>query len=187
MKKTSVLTGLIAPALLALSAPSAMAQDAYGELGYALMSTKLSVPLIGLSAKANPTMVRALVGVSPLGGLAIEGIASGSLSDDSFSASASGSTSAVQLGRAKVNQIFGVYVGSRLGLGPVEVYGRVGMAKSEVRFSGLGTGNETDVSYGGGLRLIPFDNVTLSADYMRYLDKDGARIEGYTLSVGYRF
>ncbi|AOW13949.1 hypothetical protein LPB72_00820 [Hydrogenophaga crassostreae] len=187
MKKSSALTCLIAPALLALSAQTAMAQDVYGEVGYSAMSTELSVPLIGLSAKAKPTMVRALVGVSPLGGLSIEGIAAGSLSDDSFSANASGSSSAVQLGRAKVNQILGVYVGSRLGLGPVELFGRVGMAKSEVQFKGLGNGNETDISYGGGVRLIPFDTFTLSADYMRYLDKDGARIDGYTLSVGLKF
>lgn len=190
MNKTSALTRVVAPALIilgAFGAQTAMAQDVYGEVGYAALSTELSVPLIGLSAKAKPTMARALIGVSPLGGLAIEGIAAGSLSDDSFSARASGSSSAVQLGRAKVNQILGVYVGSRLGLGPVELFGRVGMAKSEVEFKGLGTGDATDISYGGGLRLIPFDNLTLSADYMRYLDKDGARIDGYTLSVGYRF
>jgi hypothetical protein len=30
-------------------------------------------------------------------------------------------------------------------------------------------------------------NLTLSADYMNYLNKGGARIEGYTLSVGYKF
>lgn len=187
MTKTPLLTCLIAPVLLALSAPSAMAQEVYGEVGYAALSTELSVPLIGLSAKAKPTMARALIGFSPLGGLAIEGILAGSLSDDSFSAKASGNSSAVQLGRAKVNQILGVYVGSHFGLGPVELFGRLGMAKSEVEFKGLGKGDSTDYSYGGGVRLIPVENFTLSADYMRYLDKDGAKIEGYTLSVGYRF
>jgi opacity protein-like surface antigen len=187
MNKTLALTSLTATALLALSAQTAQAQDIYGEVGYASMSTQLSVPLIGLSAKAKPTMGRALIGISPLGGLSIEGLVAGNLSDDSFSANASGSSSAVQLGRAKVNQILGVYVGSRLGLGPVELFGRVGMAKSEVTFSGLGSGNTSDISYGAGIRLIPLDNFTVSADYMRYLDKDGARIEGYTLSVGLKF
>ena len=187
MKMTPALACLLAPALLALSTQSAQAQSVYGEIGYASMSTELSVPLIGLSAKAKPTMGRALIGVSPLGGLSIEGIAAGSLSDDSFSARATGSSSPIQLGSAKVDQILGLYVGSRLGLGPVELFGRVGMAKSEVSFKGLGSGNSTDLSYGGGVRLIPFDNFTLSADYMRYLDKDGARIDGYTLSVGMKF
>ena len=164
-----------------------MAQSVYGEVGYAAMSTKLSVPLIGLSAEAKPTMVRGLVGVSPFGGLNIEGIVAGSLSDDRFSVSGSGRNSSVQLGNAKVNQILGAYVGTKLGLGPVEVLGRAGWAKSKVSFSGLGKNNESDFSYGGGVRLIPGGNFTVSADYMSYLNKGGARIEGYTLSVGYRF
>ena len=167
------------------SAQAAMAQSVYGEVGYAAMSTRLSVPLIGLSAEAKPTMVRALVGVSPLGGLSIEGIASGSLSSDSFVSS--GSSTSAQLGDAKVSQILGLYVGSRLGLGPVELFGRAGWAKSEVKFNGLGTGNDSDFSYGGGIRLIPGDTLTLSADYMNYLNKGGARIEGYTVSVGMKF
>lgn len=176
----------LALAAMALaSAPAAMAQSVYGEVGYASMSTKLSVPLIGLSAEAKPTMVRALVGVSPLGGLSIEGIASGSLSSDSFTSS--GSSSGINFGDAKVSQILGLYVGSRLGLGPVELYGRAGWAKSEVKFKGLGSGDGSDFSYGAGIRLIPGDTLTVSADYMKYLDKDGARIEGYTLSVGLDF
>lgn len=171
-------------AILALGAQSAMAQSIYGELGYAAMSTKLSVPLIGLSATAMPTMARALIGISPFGGLSIEGIASGSLSGDNFVSKGAGNAS---LGKAEVSEILGVYVGSRIGLGPVEVFGRVGMAQSKVTFNGLGTGDDTDLSYGGGIRLIPMGNVTLSADYMNYLNKGGARIEGYTLSVGYKF
>ena len=167
-------------------AHGAMAQSIYGEMGYAAMSTKLSVPLIGLSATAKPTMARALIGISPLGGLSIEGLAAGSISSDNFASTASATTSA-QLGTAKVKQIMGVYLASRIGLGPVEVYGRAGMAKSEVQFNGLGSGDDTDFSFGGGVRLIPLGNVTLSADYMNYLNKGGARIEGYTLSVGYKF
>jgi hypothetical protein len=176
---------LIAVSAIAVcGAQSAMAQSVYGEVGYALMSTKLSVPLIGLSATAKPTMARVLLGVSPFGGLSIEAIASGSLSDDNFVTKGIATST---LGRAEVSQILGLYVGSRLGLGPVELYGRAGMAKSEVKFNGLGKGDDTDFSYGGGLRLTPIGNFTLSADYMNYLNKGGARIEGYTLSVGYKF
>ena len=171
-------------AILALGAQGAMAQSVYGEVGYAAMTTKLSVPLIGLSASAKPSMARALIGVSPFGGLSFEGIASGSLSSDNFISKGLNGSS---LGNAEVSQILGLYVGSRLGLGPVEVFGRVGMAKSKVKFNGLGSSNDTDVSYGGGVRLLPMGNVTLSADYMNYLNKGGARIEGYTLSVGYKF
>lgn len=178
------LTRLALVSILMVGAQGAMAQSVYGEVGYAAMSTKLSVPLIGLSATAKPTMARALIGVSPFDGLSIEGIASGSLSDDDF---VSKGAVAATLGKAEVSQILGVYLGTKLGLGPVELYGRAGMAKSEVKFKGLGTGNDTDFSYGAGVRLIPVGNFTLSADYMNYLNKGGARIEGYTLSLGYKF
>jgi hypothetical protein len=175
---------LLLAAVVLGGAQTAMAQSVYGEVGYAAMSTRLSVPLIGLAAEAKPTMVRALVGVSPFGGLSIEGIAAGSLSSDRFVSTGSSTT---QLGEAKVNQILGLYVGTRLGLGPIEVFGRAGWAQSEVTFNGLGTGDDSDFSYGGGIRLIPGDNLTLSADYMNYLNKGGARIEGYTISMGLKF
>ena len=74
-----------------------------------------------------------------------------------------------------------------VGVGPVELFGRVGQARSELQFKGLGSAEDTDISYGGGLRLIPGKNLTFSADYMNYYNKGGARIEGYTLSIGYRF
>ena len=184
MTKFSLPKMMFGAALALGFASSAMAQSVYGEVGYAAMSTKLSVPLLGISATAKPSMARALVGVSPFGGLSIEGIASAPLSDDNFTSRGTGLST---LGNAKVNQILGVYVGTKLGLGPVEVFGRAGMAKSEVKFSGLGKADDTDFSYGAGVRLIPMGNMTISADYMNYLNKGGARIEGYTLSVGYKF
>jgi hypothetical protein len=162
---------------------AAHAQLVYGELGYSAMTASLSVPLLGVSAKANPAMGRAIIGVSPLLGLTLEGLAAGHISDDRFNSSGS------QLlnGRAKVSQILGVYVGGRLPLGPVELFGRVGAAQSELDFRGLGKADDTDVSYGGGVRIIPGKNLTFSADYMNYYNKGGAKIEGYTLSIGYRF
>lgn len=177
------LKSLALAVLAAGAAQAAQAQLVYGEIGYSELSTRLSVPVIGLSATAKPTMARALVGVSPFGGLSLEALAAGSLSD----ARLSGSPSSGLSGRAKVNQIYGLYVGTRLGLGPVELFGRAGWAQSELTFDNLGSGDDRDFSYGGGLRLKPGKSFTLSADYMNYLNKGGARIEGYTLSVGYAF
>jgi hypothetical protein len=181
MNKTIALAAT-AVGLAAVSAPT-QAQTVYGELGYSAMSARLNVPLLGVSAKADPAMARAVLGVSPLGGLTIEGLAAGHLSDDRFHSQGNMSID----GHAKINQILGIYVGARVGLGPVELYGRVGQARSEMRFKGLGSESDSDVSYGGGLRLIPGKHLTFSADYMRYYDKGGARLDGYTLSVGYRF
>ncbi len=177
------LKSLLAVACTLGATGAAQAQLVYGELGYSAMTTSLSVPLLGLSAKANPAMGRAIIGVSPLLGLTFEGLAAGHINDDRFNSSGS------QLlnGRAKVSQILGVYVGGRLPLGPVELFGRVGAAQSELDFRGLGKADDTDISYGGGIRFIPGKNWTFSADYMNYYNKGGAKIEGYTLSIGYRF
>ena len=169
--------------LCGLFATTSHAQSVYGEIGFSDMSTRLSVPLIGLSANAKPTMLRAVVGVSPFGGLSLEALAAGHLSD----ARLTGGSTSTLTGRAKVSEIFGVYIGSRLGLGPVELYGRAGWAQSDMSFQNLGSGSDSDFSYGGGLRLIPGKSLTFSADYMNYLNKGGARIEGYTFSLGYRF
>lgn len=177
------LRSLSLAALALFTAQAAQAQLVYGEIGYSELSTRLSVPALGLSASARPTMGRVLVGVSPFGGLALEALAAGSLSD----ARLSSNTPGFPAGRAKVNNIYGLYVGTRLGLGPVELFGRAGWAQSELAFDNLGSSDDRDFSYGGGLRLKPGKGFTLSADYMNYLNKGGARIEGYTLSVGYEF
>jgi len=182
MNKYLAKTLLISSVTLAATT-AAQAQLVYGELGYSAMTTSLSVPVLGISAKANPAMGRAIIGVSPLLGLTLEGLAAGHINDDRFNSSGS------QLlnGRAKISQILGVYVGGRLPLGPVELFGRVGAAQSELEFKGLGKADDTDLSYGGGIRFIPGKNLTFSADYMNYYNKGGAKIEGYTLSIGYRF
>ena len=177
------ITPLAAAAGFLLAATGAQAQTVYGELGYAAMSARLNVPLLGISAKASPSMGRAVIGVSPFAGLTFEGLAAGHLSDDRFRSDGR----EILNGRAKINQILGLYVGGRFGLGPVELYGRIGQARSELQFKGLGSTHDSDVSYGGGLRLIPGKNLTFSADYMNYYNKGGARLEGYTLSIGYRF
>ena len=181
--RTRLLPALVLTAAFGAVACTAQAQTVYGELGYAAMSTRLSVPLLGISAKASPSMGRAVLGVSPFAGLTFEALAAGHLSDDPFRSD----NSEILGGRAKISQILGVYVGGRFGVGPVELFGRVGQARSELQFKGLGSAEDTDISYGGGLRLIPGKNLTFSADYMNYYNKGGARIEGYTLSIGYRF
>lgn len=182
MKLTPLLC--TAAALAALSS-GAQAQALYGELGISSMTTSLSVPVLNVSAKAKPTMARAMLGTSILPFLTVEGIAAGAITDDGFK-SASGSNNLVT-GDAKVNQVLGVYGVTRVKAGPVELFARLGHARTELKFDGVGTSKGGDLSYGAGVRLIPGDNLTLSLDYMNYYEKDGAKVDGYTLSLGYRF
>lgn len=173
---------LSAAALGALSmAPAVHAQAIYGELGYSALSASLSVPVLGVSVKSEPAMARAMLGLSPFAGLGVEGMIGTGISDDRLRGNLAVDS------RVKVDEFVGVYLASRLNLGVIELFGRAGVAETRVRFDGLGSGSDSGFSYGGGLRLLPTDNLTLSLDYMNYLDKDGVKIDGYTFSVGLKF
>lgn len=161
----------------------AQAQSVYGEIGYSPLSLSLSVPVIGLRATAEPVMLRGLVGFQLFDSFAIEAI--GGLNARSSSVKNTGSASASTT--AKVNQLYGLYLTPKFGLGPVEVFGRVGVARTKVTFQGLGSGEDKKLSYGFGLRLMPTDHLSLSVDHMNYLDSGGASVDGYSLNLGLRF
>ena len=176
-------TFLASAALLAtLLTPAAQAQSVYGELGYSALSLKLSVPVIGLRASASPTMVRGLIGLQITDSLALEAIGGVGAGDSSYTNSNTGTRYS-----GKVDQLYGLYVTPKIGLGPVELFGRVGMARTKVSFQGLGSGDDKKLSYGGGLRLMPTSRLSLSVDYMNYLDSGGASVNGYSLNLGLRF
>jgi Outer membrane protein beta-barrel domain len=176
-------TFLASAALLAtLLTPAAQAQSVYGELGYSALSLKLSVPVIGLRASASPAMVRGLIGLQITDSLALEAIGGVGAGDSGYTNSNTGTRY-----NGKVEQLYGLYVTPRIGLGPVELFGRVGMARTKVSFQGLGSGDDKKLSYGGGLRLMPTSRLSLSVDYMNYLDSGGASVNGYSLNLGLRF
>jgi hypothetical protein len=172
----------LATLLAALFSGAAQAQSVYGELGYSSLSLKLAVPVVGLRASARPAMVRGLLGLQVTDGLALEAIGGFNAGESGYTNSNSGIRYS-----GKVDQLFGVYVAPKIGLGPVEVFGRVGMARTKISFAGLGSGEDRKLSYGGGLRLLPTSKLSLSVDYMNYLDSGGASVNGYSLSLGLRF
>jgi outer membrane autotransporter protein len=72
----------------------------------------------------------------------------------------------------------------------VEIFGRIGFA----RLNGKTTTSlvtETTalsgVSYGAGMRFVISPTTSLNADYMQYLSKDGTKVNGFSLGVGYKF
>jgi Outer membrane protein beta-barrel domain len=168
--------------LIPLTGAGAHAQTLYGELGYSPLSLKLAVPVIGLRASAEPTLLRGTLGLQVTDSLALEVLGGFNVRSSSVNnAGGSNSTS------ARVDQLLGVYISPKLGLGPVELYGRLGMAQSKITFKGLGSGEDRKASYGFGLRLLPTDHLTLSVDHMQYLNSGGASVQGYSLNLGLRF
>lgn len=172
----------LATLAFACAATPVHAQTVYGELGYSPLSMKLDVPVIGLRASATPAMVRGLIGLQLTDGLAIEAIGG-------FDAGSSGYTNSNTGTRyeGKLDQLYGLYLTPKIGLGPIEIFGRAGMARTKLSFEGLGSGEDKKLSYGAGLRLMPTDNFSLSVDYMNYLDSGGASVNGYSLNLGLRF
>ncbi len=172
----------LAAAMAAMGSQAVMAQSVYGELGYSSLSLKLSVPVLGLRASASPTMARGLLGLQLTDSLALEAIGGLQAGNGSYTASNTGIRY-----KGKVDQLYGIYVTPKVGLGPVELFGRVGMARTKLSFDGLGSGSDRKLSYGGGLRLMPTSRLSLSVDYMNYLDSGGASVNGYSLNLGLRF
>jgi outer membrane autotransporter protein len=73
----------------------------------------------------------------------------------------------------------------------VEVFGRLGYASVKGTLSATGvaseSGTENSFSYGAGLSYAIDLKTSLNVDYMQYLSKDGAKVNGFTLGVGYKF
>lgn len=63
------------------------------------------------------------------------------------------------------------------------LYGLLGA--TEVEFDGADS--ETDVSYGGGASYALMPNLSLDADYMRYLDESNYDFDAVSLGASYHF
>jgi outer membrane autotransporter protein len=66
------------------------------------------------------------------------------------------------------------------------VFARLGFARTNV---GLSTGDVTsnDFAYGVGVKYNVTPKVNVGLDYTRLADKDGVKVDGVTLGLGYRF
>jgi len=77
---------------------------------------------------------------------------------------------------------------------PIYPYLVVGYTKGALTFSvtrGRGSSSfsesESDLSYGAGANFALSDSVQMNAEYMQYLDKDGAEISGVSVGVSLLF
>jgi outer membrane autotransporter protein len=71
-----------------------------------------------------------------------------------------------------------------------ELFGRLGWARTKVNVSGPGvdaSGTGNDFAYGVGVNYNFNPRTYVGLDYMSYHDKDSVKVNGVTVSVGYRF
>jgi len=173
----------IAAAAALLMLGTAQAQQArtatpwYGELGYVFLNVEDS------GIDADPQALRGFVGYNFHPFFAAEGmLAFGTASDD------------VNFGGVnvdvKLKNAFGLFIKPKYDFGNVEVFGRLGWVRSEVKASALGASasdSDDDIAYGVGLNYSINPRTYVGTDYMRYFDKNGTKVDGWSINLGYRF
>jgi opacity protein-like surface antigen len=174
----------IAAASAFLMLGTAHAQQAssplYGELGYTFLKVKGDD-----GSKASPHALRGIIGYELHPVVAIEGMAAIGTRKDSFN-------DGVEDVSVKVKHAFGVFAKPKFSpTNELELFGRLGWVKTKFEAScPSGTcegGSDSDFAYGLGLNYRFTPKLHVGIDYMRYLSKDGVKIDGVTLSVGSRF
>lgn len=157
---------------------SAFAQQApaglYGELGY----TGLKVESGGASVK--PGAVRGILGYAFHPNVAVEGMVAIGANDDT--------TQGVTL---ELKRAYGVYLKPKFNpTKEFEVFARLGYVDSKFKASAGGASasdSDGDVSYGVGASYKVNQNLSVGLDYLSYYNKDGDKIKGWTLGLGYAF
>jgi opacity protein-like surface antigen len=183
---------VIAAASAMLMAGAAQAQTRpattgtlYGELGY----SALKITDSGVSFK--PGMLRGIVGYNFHENFAVEGMAGFGVRKDSTTVTVSGVPVDVS---EKISSIAGIYLKPKAVIGDLEVFGRLGWAHTRVSasassggFTASGSGSDSSASYGIGANYNVSPKVYVGVDYMRYFKKDDTKVDGFTVSAGYRF
>lgn len=141
----------------------------YGELGYSWMQIQ------GNGFKANPGAVRGIIGYDLHPNLAVEGMAAvgtGHASDNGVD--------------AKLKSSYGLFVKPKYDFGNTEVFGRLGWAHTNLNLS-TGDTSSNDFAYGVGVKYNFTPRMNVGLDYTRYADKNGVKVGGVTLGLGYNF
>lgn len=158
--------------------PVAHTSPLYGELGYTWAKVQ------GGGASVKPGMLRGIIGYDFHPNLAVEGMIGVGVKDDSTNVAGTPVD-------GKLEHTYGVYLKPKIDITPAfQLFGRVGYASTRVKLdSPVASMSSTkgDWSYGAGVQYA-FGRATYAGlDYMRYYNKDGVKVDGVTLSVGYHF
>ena len=167
---------LAAIAAVALVSTAASAQtaktDFFGEVAYTATTYKAS----GLSGSWSPSAIRGVVGMGFHENFAVEGML------------LIGATDSNNLGvNLKLTSGAGIYLKPRAKLGDdVEVFARLGWANVNSKVANIDT-KDNGASYGLGASYAFNKTTNVNVDYMMYNDSNGAKIDGISVGVGFKF
>jgi opacity protein-like surface antigen len=180
----------LAAAAACLVMGSAQAQQAatpwYGELGYIFMR----VDAAGTSAK--PGALRGIVGYNFGPYWSVEGLLGTGVSDSSKNvvSNVDGLTHNVTF---KTDMMYGLLFRPRYNFGNgFEVFGRFGWAYTKIKTSSdasdlSGGHSDSSLAWGAGANYYFTPQWYAGLDFMQYSMRTNHRVDGMTLSVGYRW
>jgi outer membrane immunogenic protein len=92
----------------------------------------------------------------------------------------------------ELDNLFGAYVRGGIPVAdafyPYAIIGYTrGKLSASVSGFGSESGTESDISFGVGADFDVASNITLNAEYMNFLDKDGAEISGFSFGLASKF
>lgn len=177
MKKLALILALSACGIA--QAQTAAPSPFYGEIGYTALDAEVFDVDFDIGA------VRGIVGYEVHPNLAVEAMLGLGAGSDSVT----GGGETVKL---KLEHSYGVYLKPKVRVAEgLELFGRVGYARTKLKAQAVGHGSETDsdndVSYGLGMSYQFTKSIYGSVDYMHYYHQDDVKLEGFSLAVGYRF
>lgn len=168
----------VSAALLIVAAATSANAQTYGEISYS--SVNYEEP----AADADLGLLGVTFGYEINKNLAIEGTFAAGVQDDN-----------VQVGAVNVNvdakHSYGVYLKPKAALGEnFEVFAKLGWAKSKLEASGGGltiSDSGSDFAYGIGAQYNFSPKTYVSGGYTNLYDKDSVSVDGWNISIGYRF
>lgn len=167
-------------AMALLSIAGAASAQVYGEAAYPGLNFSES----STGADANIGALGVNIGYEINKHLAVEALIAAGVKDDTAT------VTGVSVNVGPKHPI-GVYLKPKATIGEnFEVYAKLGWADTKVEFSGPGgsaSGSDSDFSYGVGAQYNFSPKSYVSAGYLKLDNKNTVDIDGWTISVGYRF
>jgi opacity protein-like surface antigen len=184
--KRIVIAAAAAFAMLGAAQAQTQTSPFYGELGYTFLKLKEE----GLSTRNGA--IRGIVGYAFHPNIAVEGMLGFAVNDDSVTF-VDPTFGPVDV-KVKLQNSYGIFVKPKYAFDKVEVFGRLGWTRSKIKAtanvggaSASASESDSDFAYGAGVNFNINPRTYVGLDYMRYYSKDGAKVDGLTLGVGYRF
>jgi opacity protein-like surface antigen len=186
--KRIVIAAVAAFAMLGAAQAQTQTQPSpfYGELGYTFLKLKEE----GLSTRNGA--IRGIFGYAFHPNIAVEGMLGFAVNDDSVTF-VDPTFGPVDV-KVKLQNSYGIFVKPKYAFDKVEVFGRLGWTRAKIKAtasvggaSASASESDSDFAYGAGVNFNINPRTYVGLDYMRYYSKDGAKVDGLTLGVGYRF